>query len=268
MSEIANQYDYIIVGSDQIWNPHLLWFEQDDTYFLDFCKDSEKKISYAASIGLPDFPEKDKPRIEKYLADFKYMSVRETLAQDIIEKLIGRRPELVVDPTLLLNKNQWEEIAVTPRVNKNYIFLYLRDRNVELASYARAMAKAEGLKIVEYHSHLRKMIWNDKLLYFLEPREWLGWLLNAKYVFTDSFHGSIFCINCNKQFFVKISYAPLSSRIYNVLEKYGMQSRLIENEREMFSKNDIDFSRSNSLLVHDRARSLEWLKNALCVKNT
>ena len=99
------------------------------------------------------------------------------------------------------------------------------------------------------------------------PKEWLGWLLNAEYVFTDSFHGCAFCINCNKQFFVKVSSAnsEMSSRIIHILDKYGMQDRLIKSEQDMFSTPDIDFSKSNALLVKDREDSIAYLKSALGV---
>lgn len=256
-------YDIIVAGSDQIWNIKLA---TSALYFLPFCKDA-KKVSYAASIGTDDFPEEDKTNVAGYLKDFSFLSVREPQAQVAIERLIGRKPELVIDPSLLLTWNDYTKMAKFPRIKRKYIFLYLRHKDSEVVPYARKMADSLGLQIVECHPRIKKIYSDDKIVLQPGPKEWLGWLLNAEYVFTDSFHGCAFCINCNKQFFVKVSSAnsEMSSRIIHILDKYGMQDRLIKSEKDMFSMPDIDFSKSNALLVKDREDSIAYLKSALGV---
>lgn len=263
LKNIEKKYNYFIVGSDQVWNTWVLKWEVDDTYFLDFCEDSNKKISYAASLGVSIIPDEDKPRVSVFLKAFHSLAVREPVAQDVINQLIGRRPELVIDPTLLIKKEEWEKLAVYPRMKEDYIFLYVRSKTSEIVSLAKALAKSKGLKIVEYHDSLRKIFSEDKLIRRIEPREWLGWLLNAKYVFTDSFHGAIYCINCKKQFFISISHSQTASRINNVLDRYGMRDRAVYNEKDLFSKKDIDFSISSFQLQKDREDSLDYLRRAL-----
>ena len=256
-------YDIIVAGSDQIWNIKLV---TSALYFLPFCKGT-KKVSYAASIGTDDFSEEDKTIVADYLKDFSFLSVREPQTQAAIERLIGRKPELVIDPSLFLDLNDYKKIARFPRMKKKYIFLYLRHKDSEVVPFARKMADSLGLPIVECHTRMKKIYSEDKIVLHTGPKEWLGWLLNAEYVFTDSFHGCAFCINCNKQFFVKISSAnaEMSSRIFHILDKYGMQDRLIKSEQDMFSTPDIDFSKSNALLIQDRENSLAYLKAALRV---
>lgn len=255
-------YDIIVAGSDQIWNLELT--SRNFNFFIPFCKEA-KKISYAASIGTKDFPEEDKEIVAKYLNDFSYLSVREPEAQLAIERLIGRKPELVIDPSLLLNKSDYEQMSQKPKIKKDYVFLYLRHKDSEVVPFAKNYAKKHGLQIVECHGGVRKIYKDDKIVMQPNPREWLGWIMNAKYVFTDSFHGCAFCINCNKQFFAKISSANsvMSSRIYNILDRYGLNDRLIENENSMFSMTDIDFSESNALLEKDRELAKNYLKRSL-----
>ena len=255
-------YECIVAGSDQIWNTELT--NKNFYYFLPFIS-GIKKISYAASIGLHDFPEEDKDVVKELLNDFDYISVREPEGQDAIEKLMGKRPELLIDPSLLLDKNQYESLAKRPKNKRKYIFLYLRHKNSEVVPYAREMANAKNLQIVECHGGIRKISSEDKRVWQPTPEEWIGWILNAEYVFTDSFHGCAFCINLNKQFFVKISSAnsEMSSRIYHILDKYGMKNRMIEDVEKMQYKSDIDFTNSNVLLVKERKKSLEYLRKAL-----
>ena len=257
-------YDIIVTGSDQIWNLNLTY--KGYYYFVPYCSDA-KKVAYAASIGMDDFPEEDKTIVAGYLKDFSFLSVREPQAQVAIERLIGRKPKLVIDPSLFLTRKDYIKMAKFPRIKRKYIFLYLRHKDSEVVPYARKMADSLGLQIVECHDRIKKIYSDDKIVLQPGPKEWLGWLLNAEYVFTDSFHGCAFCINCNKQFFVKISSAnsEMSSRIIHILDKYGMQDRLIKSEQDMFSAPDIDFSKSNALLVKDREDSIAYLKSALGV---
>ena len=177
-------YDVIVAGSDQIWNFKLT--HRNFNYLIPFCKDA-KKISYAASIGSQDFPEEDKDIIARYLKNFSFLSVREPEAQLAIERLIGRKPELVVDPSFLLQSSDYEKMAKKPCIKNDYVFLYLRRKDGEVVPFARSFAKKNGLQIVEWHSHIRKIYKDDKIVRWQGPKEWLGYLLNAKYVFTDSF---------------------------------------------------------------------------------
>ncbi len=254
-------YDCYVVGSDQVWNTELT--NKNYNFFLPFVS-GVKKVSYAASIGLRDFPEDDKKAVESFLKDFSCISVREPAAQDAIEKLMGKRPQLVMDPTFLLNKKQYESITTHPNYGK-YILLYLRHRNSKITPYARKMAKALGLRIVEVHDGIGKLSKEDIIVRYPDPKRWIGLINDAEYIFTDSFHGCAFCINLNKPFYVMISSAnsEMSSRIYNILDKYQMTDRMITDQSDLMAMRDMSFDYSNKMLEQDRQVAIAYLKSAL-----
>ena len=255
-------YDCIVVGSDQVWNTDLT--NKNYNFFLPFIT-GVKKVSYAASIGLQDFPENDKKAISGFLRDFSCISVREPAAQDAIEKLIGVRPQLMMDPSLLLNKDQYEAVTDHPGYKKKYILIYLRHKNSRITTLAEKMAKEKGLRIIECHAGISKISRNHLIVRQPDPKRWIGLISDAEYVFTDSFHGCAFCINLNKPFFVMISSgnAEMSSRIYHILDRYGMKDRLITEDTDIMSLPEPDFEESNKLLDQDRECATDYLKSAL-----
>ena len=107
-NELPTSFDAVVAGSDQIWNYNLTnddWF-----YFLDFPKNNTKKIAYAGSFGLSEIPNDKKQKTKECLSDFDFLSVREQTAQDILQNDFNIKSELVLDPTFLLNKTEWEQL--------------------------------------------------------------------------------------------------------------------------------------------------------------
>ena len=255
-------YDYIVVGSDQVWNTELT--NRNYNFFLPFIS-GVKKVAYAASIGLKDFPESDKHDIAGFLQDFSCISVREPSAQSAIENLIGKPAPVVIDPSLLLNKDRYESFAIRPKFKRKYIFLYLRHKDSQIVHYAKKMADMLGLQIVECHNGVRKVLNNSIIVRQPDPRVWLGWIMDAECVFTDSFHGCAFCINLNKPFYVMISSAnsEMSSRIYNILDKYQMTDRLINEQSDLMAMRYMNFDDSNKMLDQDRQTALAYLRSSL-----
>lgn len=114
-----DDFDVIVAGSDQIWNLELTG--RNFNFFISIFN-GIKKVSYAASIGTEDFPDEDKEIVAKYLKDFCHLSVREPQAQLAIQKLIGRKPELVIDSSLLLQRKEYELLAMKPKIKNKYIY--------------------------------------------------------------------------------------------------------------------------------------------------
>lgn len=255
-------YDCIVVGSDQVWNTELT--NKNFNFFLPFIS-GIKKVSFAASIGLHDFPEEDKDAIKGFLKDFSCISVREAAAQDAVERLIGVRPQLMMDPSLLLNKEQYESITEHPSIKKKYILLYLRHKDSKITPYAKKMADTLGLQLVECHDRIKKISNDNIIIRYPDPKRWMGLIRDAEYIFTDSFHGCAFCINFNKPFYVMISSAnsEMSSRIYNILDRYKMTDRLITEKSDLMAMRDMSFEYSNSMLEQDRETAINYLKSAL-----
>ena len=257
--DVNNNYDMFITGSDQVWNPEITKF--DWTYFLDFVTDKEKKVSYAPSFGITKFPENEKETAKKYLQEFKAVSVREEAGREIIKGISNQNAEVVVDPTLLLNKEEWEsKIKFKPDL-KHYILVYLPHNKKLAFNFVNKLKKKTGLPVV-YLSISPKIQMGVKTIYDASPDEFLGWIKNADYVVTGSFHGTAFSINLNKQFFYESNNK--SSRVGNLVKITGTEDRNITNPNII--DKTIDYSIVNEKLNNERQKSLEWLKEAITKK--
>lgn len=253
-----DKYDMFIVGSDQVWNCGRL--NIDTTYLLDFVIDREKKRSYASSIGMKKIPEKYKKKYLKYWKEFKYLSCRELEGSKLIENLTGRKVEWVLDPTLLLDKAEWEKIADTSVIdNEKYVLLYMLDTSESLVKFAEKIAHDKNLKLIRIYSDIHN---NDSI----GPEQWLGYFLLAEYVVTNSFHGVAFAVNFNKNFFVEITqknfFTESSSRIMDFLVELNLKERLIDNFEKTQMEN-IKYEQVNKKLEIIRQKSFRYLINLL-----
>jgi hypothetical protein len=256
-------YDIYIVGSDQVWNGDIT--HNDMTYFLDFAEEGKVLSSYAASFGKEAIPIELHETYKKLLARFSFISVREQQGAQIIQSLINRPVEVVLDPIFLLSKTDWESIAVSPRsISKKYIVLYVFGRPSNLFKVARVIAKETGCKIVVIGSDYRKQIG----FYYtgsVGPEQFLGYLLNASCVLTNSFHGTAFSINFNKQFYVELlpSSSTMNSRLMNILDTFKLQDRrlssgIIPNSHEL-----INYDKVNKILNTERIKSYAFLEKII-----
>ena len=256
ISSIENEYDIFITGSDQVFNPQLTGF--DKNYFLDFVKDKNKCFSYAASFGLSyeSLTEQEKMFINQNLQNFKYLSLREKQGMDIVNKLSNIKSEIHIDPTLLLNKQDWSKVSKIPKETE-FVLVYLMNNNKKIMKYADELAKNKKLKIKIITLKFRELINKNTLM--PSPQEWLGYFLKAKYIVTNSFHGLCFSINFNKQFFV--DFVPTNkrnSRFKNLLELTNLGERLIDNIGIDYDK-PINWSNVNKII--EQEKSLNYLKS-------
>uniref|UniRef100_UPI0040567131 polysaccharide pyruvyl transferase family protein n=1 Tax=Agathobacter sp. TaxID=2021311 RepID=UPI0040567131 len=188
----VDEFAYVVAGSDQIWNPD---FAGKNSYFLDFVK-PESRIAFSASIGYDQLPKDIRKKYTSYWNQMRYISVREDSAADIIEEATGKRPDVFLDPTLLLAKEEWDEIVQVPKCSlpKKYILCLFLGNLPEIIK--NTYRKAYGMEIV---------VLNDKTFrdyYMLGPSEFIWLIKNAELVLTDSFHCSVFSIIYHKQFWV------------------------------------------------------------------
>ncbi len=261
LPHIADNYDKFVVGSDQVWNYGSA--QVDDTYFLDFVEDNSKKISYAASFGQKDISEEYRKKVADLISAFSSISVREPDGLDIVSKLAGREATLVLDPSLLLDKYDYRRLSTPPK-KKGYVFLYLRENSPSLELFAKRLAKEKGLKVVKVFKH-----WlcgkNGVSKTSLDPHKWLGYIDNADYVVTNSFHGICFSTIFEKEFFVGLlnNVAATNPRIEGVLKQFGFKNRFAENINDFNTLETIDYKTINEFLVKRREESLRFLKDAL-----
>lgn len=253
---INESYDYFITGSDQVWNlsiTHNDWY-----YFLSFVKDSKKKISYAPSFGNNPFPKDKFEMAKKYLSDFKSVSVREKSGADLVQKLIGKSVDVVVDPTLLLTKEEWlSKTKFIPSISK-YILVYFPHDKKTVFRFVEKLKKKTGLPVV-YLSISPRPQQGVKTIYDVSPNEFVGWIANAEYVVTGSFHGTAFSINLEKQFF----YEPSGegSRIDSLVKIAGLKERGIDNVDSL--EQEIDYSIVKTKMQTEIEKSIRWLRTAL-----
>ncbi|MGI6701983.1 MAG: polysaccharide pyruvyl transferase family protein [Christensenellales bacterium] len=258
--DIEQEDTFFITGSDQVWNPRNN--KNDYSFLLNFVKDPNKRNSYAASFGGDYIPEKNREKYKEILNTFKNISVRELQGQKIIKDLIGKDVPTVLDPTLLLNKSDWEKSINYMIENKEkYILIYSLSHSSKIIEHAKELSKKTGLKIKYLKTSLRTVIGTENI-YHAGPEDFIKLFLGAEYVLTNSFHGTAFSINFNKKFFVELdTVAKVKNRITNILEVLNLENRIINNNITNKLLDSIDYENVNKKLNKLRNDSINYLKN-------
>lgn len=236
---------------------------EDYTYFLDFVEKNEKKYSYGASFGYKEIPNNYFENTYKLLKNFNYISVREKQGQEIIKNILETKVEVVLDPTLLLNKEEWTRISKYQSRKREYILLYIIALTPSIIEFTKKLAKEYNCDIV-YINHSYKIEFGMINIRDAGPEEFLGYLRNAKYVVTSSFHGVVFSINFEKQFFFELSKAKgnFNSRLENIIDMLDLNEREIVNGSTN-SVNNINYKRVNAILNNQRKQSIKFIQNIL-----
>lgn len=263
-SYLNNEYDYFIVGSDQVWNPQYKQYYNEK--FLKFA-DKEKRISYAASFGVKEIDDNKIRNIFKNnLKEMKYISVREVAGAELVKSLIERKVDVVVDPTLLVTKEEWKDIEICPEwyEGKKYILTYFLGKP---SSIIINLAKRKNWEIFNL------MDKNNFNLYTSRVEEFIYLIEHAELVATDSFHACVFSILMNTPFLVvnrqQKGVADMTSRIDTLLELFGYKDRYIINGECKLSDEKIlymDFSKVKAIQEREKKRSKDFLEKALNLK--
>ena len=264
VATIDGEFDAYICGSDQIWSPVLL----NPVFYFDFLSDTERKIAYACSFGVSSIKGKKATKITNYLNRFDYISVRESSGCEIVKSLTGNVVPVMPDPTLLLQRTDWDKVSRYNLNLNNYIFCYFLSWNEDYWKYVENVSQQLGYQIVIVPSVKQTYQVDAKILKNIGPEEWVGLVKNASYVITDSFHGTVFSIIYNKPFTLLKRFSddnPRSqnSRIYTLLEHYNLTNRLGINT-DIFNLQE--YTKVNSQVEYDRRYALEWLNNVLKVE--
>ncbi|MEE1043657.1 MAG: polysaccharide pyruvyl transferase family protein, partial [Clostridia bacterium] len=215
----------------------------------------KRKISFAASIGKTELSESEEAIVKEYLSDYSYLTVRETSAVSLLDSM-GIKSEVILDPTLQIEKEHWISMASKRLIKEKYLILMLLYREDNNATeYARKIADEKGLKLVKISWELKKPPYVDILMTHRKPEDFLSLFYNAEYVVTNSFHGLAFSINLNKQFVV-IKRNEFNSRIDSLLEMTGLTERLVDYNLDMDIVNkEIDYNSVNDILNAERIRT-------------
>ena len=227
--EIGDDFDVIIVGSDQVWNAALTG--SDFTYLLDFCSEKVNKLSYAASIG--DIPKDEKTilMLKKYLSSFNHISAREYSMAQWIQGTLGLKCSINIDPVLLIPSRQWAEMTQNDHFEGKYVLCYNVQDSTLMKDYieiAKTIAKKNGWKVkyLSTNGHLknRKGIEIENAA---TPSRFLSLIQHAEYVVTDSFHGTAFSILFHRNFYVASNVKRID-RIRDLLSLTSLSDRMID----------------------------------------
>lgn len=266
LSQLSEQYDKIIVGSDQVWN---MGCHNDDTsYLLDFVGDDNKKIAYAASFGAYNFLPEYESIFKQYLPKFAHISAREKRGAELVKRITGQTPLCTMDPVLLAGKSYWKTRMSDRTLGKAYIFVYHLGHGKGVSSMAHRLKKQLGLPIIYVTAHSGNLIYYslmDKNKSDVSPEGFLSLLSNAAYVITNSFHGTALSILFHKEFCSVVKgdeKATYNSRIYNLLNDYHLLERVCDPAHEC-PLQKINYSDVDSLLEKERNTSLAFLKNSI-----
>lgn len=258
--------DAYISGSDQVWNTQNNNPPEDlKAYYLGFVPEGKKRIAYAGSFGKNTFTDEEERIIKEFVAKYDYISVREDDGLKILQRFGFDNGVHVVDPTLLLRGEEWRQFASEKKAPKpGYVFVYNLNRNGLIKEVAKAVAKEKGLRIINFADTF-DFIKGAKNRFGNTAEDFVNHIANADYVVTDSFHGTAFSLNLNRQLIV-VKAPRYNSRIESVLRVAGLiDTRLVGDVEEGLkaASTMIDYNDVNPRIEAERKKSYEYLKNAL-----
>ena len=260
------QADIYLSGSDQVWNTQNNNPKNDiKAYYLQFSPKGKKRIAFAGSFGKTEFSDEESKEISNYISQYNAVSVREDTALATLEQH-GRKDGVhVLDPTMLLTPQEWQKLFQDRKQpEKGYVFVYNLNRNGLIKEIAKAIADKKGLKIINFADTFDFISGAQNRL-FNTPYDFLNYLSNADYVVTDSFHGTAFSINFNKQF-ITVKAPKYNSRIESILRQTGLvESRFVSSVDQALQtiNNDIDYKTVNQIVDEARNKSISFLQKNL-----
>lgn len=261
-------YDIYMVGSDQVWNPGI--YSSLEPYLLTFAPERKKRIAYASSFGVSKLPEKCVPFYAERLKRINAIGVREEQAVQLVEKVSGVKAEWVLDPTLLLNAAEWRKVAGKMDVpEEGYILLYeltpcpyIKELALHLSSLL------EGKPIIRICKQTVKEDAEADIMNIMDagPAEFLYLFANASMVVTNSFHGTAFSVNFEKDFYTVIpARKGNNSRQQSLLKLLGLEGRLLKEDAPMPDINvlTIDYAPIRNKLAKERKHSIHFINQAI-----
>ena len=267
-------YSVVMVGSDQVWGPFSLYSKFYNLLFVD---DSIPKFSYASSFGVSHIAPCQREAVANYLRRINKLGVREQRGKEIVRELTGRDDaQVVLDPTFLLTREEWESYIDESRckVNESYILCYVLGEREDIRKVIKELGRRLNLKIVNlphidnYHKIDDKL--GDINLYDVNPFDFIRLVRDAEYVVTDSFHGFVFSVLFHKKFVTFYRKDPKKkgsthSRIDSLFNIFLIKDRIYENDICVQMQKDIDYEYVDRKLGEMRKSSLAFLSECLAL---
>lgn len=260
LGEAIFDFDTIVCESDVIWSPHSTQ-GFDNGFFCNLPSlKGKNKIAYAACIGYTKFSEKRQNRFRELLKNFDAISVREIQGAEFTKQFTDKPVYNVLDPTLLLDAQDYAKIAVKPK-ESGYLLVYnCLKNNRKMLEDAERIAKERGLKVIEISVFYTNVFLN-KVKLRIGIEEFLGYFQHADYVLTNAFHGVCFSV-INKKEFYTYARGTKDSRVTSILHLLNLDDRFLENEQELPELPEIDYDDVYKHLNRERESSAKFLTDA------
>lgn len=258
--DLGAQYDFFVIGSDQIWNPNIRWGNSFD--FAQFAP-QHKRIALAPSFGVSHINEHYLPRYSSWLMSIDHLSVRENAGAEIIRQLTKKEVPVLIDPTLMLTRAQWLAVAGThvAKPKKAYLLTYfIGSVSAKRRKILNELAHQYKLEIVQMASL------EDIERYSANPGEFIDYVNSSTLVCTDSFHAIIFSMLMRKPFVVfdrEGKSKPMNSRIETLLGKFNFESRMYSKLKPANDFLTIDYHAFETRLEQEQQKVREFLQQAL-----
>lgn len=276
-SGLNASYDYFICGSDQIWNTYFRIINEDILNYLAFFAEKRKRIAYAASFGADTVPEEYSEIFSRELKNFHRISVRESSGMELVMQLSGQEATLVLDPTMLLTREEWSSISRKPKYvdERSYILTYfMSGRNQQILDYIEQLKQEMHCEqVVNLDMEFIEPESIDNLDKFATSPDEFVWLIShAVCVLTDSFHATVFSILFHKPFTVferkaKEQNNRMGGRLETLLHYFGLEEFKNSFDTPFRFPIPYDYDNVDNILDNARVSSLQFLEEAMNIKN-
>lgn len=256
------QFDVLICGSDQIWNPNLTGNQFDKAYFLDFNTQNTIKISYAASLGVSLRPEWER-EFHSLLCRLQHISTRESSLSQLIQNRYGLNSRTVADPVLLLSEKSWNRLITDKKIKQRYILLYVLQRNSDIVAVANWLSCTTNLPIHVIGAKRRYK--NAKYIKECSVEEFLTQFKNAEYILTNSFHGTAFSLIFRKTFMTFLD-TNKPARMLDLLTNVGLSERIFRGDNKEIALQKPDYDNASKLLDIMIKDSKDYLSTCILPK--
>lgn len=254
--------DAYCTGSDQVWNNYYTRIFEG-AYFLEFVPDKYPCFSIASSFGKKEFNEKDQRYIKEHLRKYQYISVREKTGIEILNKIGIKNASIMLDPTLLVPIELWKDFASNIKVKEPYILVYQLHGDSNAMNAAVEFGKRKGMKVLRLVTMYHQVRPGCKNIIVPDVDEWVAYFKNAAYVFTDSFHGTVFSIMFKRRVGVTVPMLA-GNRITDLLTMIGAEKIVLNNMDEWENYiNEESFSLIHEKLSRMQKEKVSELKNYL-----
>lgn len=253
--------DVYITGSDQVWNS--IWNQGiDRSYFLDFAPAGKPRIAFSASIGREQLDAEEIPETKSLLEKYSAISVREQSAVELLASM-DIESTLVLDPTLMLEAEEWRKLAAEQKKEKPYILIYQLNPNLQMDQYAEQLAQKKNWEVVRIgfgNSDRRK---GGKCVMLPSVEDFLGLFCDAACVLTDSFHATAFSLNLGTDF-ISILPGRFGTRIESITKLTRTENRILTSYDDLtVVDRSIDEKNVQNILAVERKNGFDFLKKAI-----